>query len=81
MFRDDWKKSIELSINIVYIFFCLSTFSQFHTIIAHYKVLKKLNFENPSNPVLIHVIVHKNCEFLSNWHTGPCQLMNLGTGL
>ena len=38
VFRDDWKKSIELSTNIVYIFFCLSTFSQFHAIIAHYKV-------------------------------------------
>lgn len=38
VFRDDWKKSIELSTKIVYIFFCLSTFSQFHAIIAHYKV-------------------------------------------
>ena len=41
VFRDDWKKSIELSTNIVYIFFCLSTFSQFHAIIAHYKVYRQ----------------------------------------
>jgi hypothetical protein len=36
--REDWKKSIELSTNIVYIFFCFSTYSQFHHVILHYKV-------------------------------------------
>jgi len=46
VFRDDWKKSIELSTNIVYIFFCLSTFSQFHAIIAHYKVHNKKTIQN-----------------------------------
>ncbi|PSN55423.1 Kinesin-associated protein 3 [Blattella germanica] len=36
--REDWKKSIELSTNIVYIFFCFSTYSQFHHVILQYKV-------------------------------------------
>ncbi|XP_069691639.1 kinesin-associated protein 3 isoform X2 [Periplaneta americana] len=36
--REDWKKSIELSTNIVYIFFCFSTYSQFHNVILQYKV-------------------------------------------
>ena len=36
--REDWKKSTELTTNIVYIFFCFSSFSQFHSIIIHFKV-------------------------------------------
>ena len=36
--REDWKKSIELSINIIYIFFCFSTYSQFHSIVSEYRV-------------------------------------------
>ena len=36
--REDWKVSIDLSTNIIYVFFCFSTFTQFHPIIAHYKV-------------------------------------------
>lgn len=36
--REDWKKSTEVATNIVYIFFCLSTFSQFHNIVAYYKI-------------------------------------------
>uniref|UniRef100_A0A1B6CKI3 Kinesin-associated protein 3 n=1 Tax=Clastoptera arizonana TaxID=38151 RepID=A0A1B6CKI3_9HEMI len=36
--REDWKKSIELSTNIVYTFFCFSTFSQFHPVVLQYKV-------------------------------------------
>jgi len=36
--REDWKKSVELSTNIVYVFFCFSTFSQFHPIVLQYKV-------------------------------------------
>nr|CAD7259740.1 unnamed protein product [Timema shepardi] len=36
--REDWKKSIELSTNIVYIFFCFSTYSQFHHVILQYKI-------------------------------------------
>lgn len=36
--REDGRKSIDLSTNIVYIFFCFSTFSQFHHVIAHFKI-------------------------------------------
>lgn len=36
--REDWKRSMELSTNIVYVFFCFSSFSQFHGVIAHFKV-------------------------------------------
>nr|CAB3259116.1 kinesin-associated protein 3 [Phallusia mammillata] len=36
--REDWRKSVELSTNIMYIFFCFSSFAQFHHIIAHYKI-------------------------------------------
>lgn len=36
--REDWKKSLELASNICYIFFCFSTFTQFHSMISHFKV-------------------------------------------
>uniref|UniRef100_H2YG61 Kinesin-associated protein 3 n=1 Tax=Ciona savignyi TaxID=51511 RepID=H2YG61_CIOSA len=36
--REDWRKSVELSTNIMYVFFCLSTFTQFHPVIAKYKI-------------------------------------------
>lgn len=36
--RDDWKKSIDLTTNIVYIFFCFSTFSVFHGILSKQKI-------------------------------------------
>uniref|UniRef100_T1IWM8 Kinesin-associated protein 3 n=1 Tax=Strigamia maritima TaxID=126957 RepID=T1IWM8_STRMM len=35
--REDWKKSIDLSTNIIYIFFCFSCFTQFHSVIGHFK--------------------------------------------
>ena len=41
VFREDWKKSLDLTVNIVYIFFCFSTFSQFHKLIIHHKVMGK----------------------------------------
>ena len=34
--REEWKVSIDLCTNIIYVFFCFSTFSQFHPIIARY---------------------------------------------
>lgn len=40
--KEDWKKSIELSTNIVYIFFCFSTFSVFHKLLAQHKVRASL---------------------------------------
>ncbi|ELU10175.1 hypothetical protein CAPTEDRAFT_219515 [Capitella teleta] len=36
--RDDWKKNTELATNIIYIFFCFSSFSQFHGVISHFKI-------------------------------------------
>lgn len=36
--REDWKKSTELATNIIYTFFCLSAFSQFHAVISHFKI-------------------------------------------
>ncbi|XP_069794325.1 kinesin-associated protein 3a isoform X6 [Narcine bancroftii] len=36
--REDWKQSVELATNIIYIFFCFSSFSQFHGLITHYKI-------------------------------------------
>ncbi|XP_039632290.1 kinesin-associated protein 3-like [Polypterus senegalus] len=36
--REDWQKSVELSTNIIFIFFCFSSFSQFHDLLTHYKI-------------------------------------------
>lgn len=36
--REDWRRSIELSTNIIYIFFCFSMYSQFHNIVLEYRV-------------------------------------------
>ncbi|KHN74989.1 Kinesin-associated protein 3 [Toxocara canis] len=36
--RDDWKKSFELATNIVSIFSAFSSYTQFQSIVAHYKV-------------------------------------------
>lgn len=36
--KEDWKRNIEVSTNIIYTFFCFSSFSQFHPLIAHYKI-------------------------------------------
>ena len=36
--REEWKSSTELTTNIVYTFFCFSSFSEFHTVISHHKV-------------------------------------------
>ncbi|KAF3698889.1 Kinesin-associated protein 3 [Channa argus] len=36
--REDWKQSVELATIIVYIFFCFSSFSQFHGVVSHYKI-------------------------------------------
>ncbi|XP_041482280.1 kinesin-associated protein 3 [Lytechinus variegatus] len=36
--REEWKHSVELATNIIYIFFCFSSFSQFHSIVAHFKI-------------------------------------------
>uniref|UniRef100_A0A673X195 Kinesin-associated protein 3b n=1 Tax=Salmo trutta TaxID=8032 RepID=A0A673X195_SALTR len=36
--REDWKQSVELATTIIYVFFCFSSFSQFHGLVTHYKI-------------------------------------------
>ncbi|XP_076018238.1 kinesin-associated protein 3a [Genypterus blacodes] len=36
--KEDWKQSVELATIIIYIFFCFSSFSQFHGVVSHYKI-------------------------------------------
>lgn len=36
--REDWRRSLDLSTNIIYIFFCFSTYTNFHSVIVNYKV-------------------------------------------
>ncbi|XP_055301078.1 kinesin-associated protein 3 [Sitodiplosis mosellana] len=36
--REDWRKSLDLSTNIIFTFFCFSTYSQFHNVITQYKI-------------------------------------------
>lgn len=54
--REDWRKSLDLSTNIIYIFFCFSTYTKFHPLIVQYKVsLKKLSSIN----YIIHCITDR----------------------
>lgn len=36
--REDWKKNMDLATNIVYIFYCFSSYSQFHPVIIQCKI-------------------------------------------
>lgn len=36
--REDWRKSLDLSTNIIYTFFCFSTYTHFHPVIVQYKI-------------------------------------------
>ncbi|XP_073332682.1 kinesin-associated protein 3a [Pagrus major] len=36
--REDWKQSVDLATTITYIFFCFSSFSQFHSLVTHFKI-------------------------------------------
>ncbi|XP_058064273.1 kinesin-associated protein 3 isoform X1 [Anopheles bellator] len=36
--REDWRRSLDLSTNIIYIFFCFSTYTNFHSVIVNYKI-------------------------------------------
>lgn len=36
--REDWRKSLDLSTNIIYTFFCFSTYTHFHSVIVQYKI-------------------------------------------
>ena len=36
--KEEWQRSLDVSTNIIYVFFCFSSFSQFHTLVAHHKI-------------------------------------------
>ena len=36
--REEWKSSTELTTNIIYTFFCFSSFTDFHAVILHHKI-------------------------------------------
>ncbi|XP_054916278.1 kinesin-associated protein 3a [Poeciliopsis prolifica] len=36
--REDWKQSVDLATTIVSVFFCFSSFSQFHRLVTHFKI-------------------------------------------
>ncbi|KAI4878275.1 hypothetical protein NFI96_011779 [Prochilodus magdalenae] len=36
--REDWKQSVDLATTIIYVFFCFSSFIQFHGLITYYKI-------------------------------------------
>uniref|UniRef100_A0A7N6BA36 Kinesin-associated protein 3b n=1 Tax=Anabas testudineus TaxID=64144 RepID=A0A7N6BA36_ANATE len=36
--REEWKQSVDLATTIIYIFFCFSSFSQFHGLVTHFKI-------------------------------------------
>ncbi|XP_055363761.1 kinesin-associated protein 3a isoform X2 [Betta splendens] len=36
--REEWKQSVDLATTIVYVFFCFSSFSQFHVLVTHFKI-------------------------------------------
>ncbi|XP_059197593.1 kinesin-associated protein 3a [Centropristis striata] len=36
--REDWKQSVDLATTIICVFFCFSSFSQFHGLVTHFKI-------------------------------------------
>nr|XP_046246978.1 kinesin-associated protein 3a isoform X2 [Scatophagus argus] len=36
--REDWKQSVDLATTITCVFFCFSSFSQFHGLVTHFKI-------------------------------------------
>nr|XP_057929392.1 kinesin-associated protein 3a [Doryrhamphus excisus] len=36
--REDWKQSVDLATTIICIFFCFSSFTQFHGLVTHFKI-------------------------------------------
>ncbi len=38
VYKEEWNQSIELATNIVYIFFCFSSFTDFHPLVSQYRV-------------------------------------------
>jgi hypothetical protein len=38
VYKEEWNESIELATNIVYIFFCFSSFTDFHPLVSQYRI-------------------------------------------
>jgi len=38
VYKEEWRESIELATNIVYIFFCFSSFTDFHPLVSQYRI-------------------------------------------
>ncbi|CAF1042219.1 unnamed protein product [Adineta steineri] len=38
VYKEEWSQSIELATNIVYIFFCFSSFTDFHLLVSQYRI-------------------------------------------
>ncbi|KAM9408382.1 kinesin-associated protein 3a [Pholidichthys leucotaenia] len=36
--REDWKQSVDLATTIIYVFFCFSSYTQFHGLVTHFKI-------------------------------------------
>lgn len=64
--REEWKSSTELTTNIVYTFFCFSSFSEFHEVISHHKVgalcLQVLDQENKKHELWADELKRKQKE-------------------
>lgn len=54
--REDWRRSLDLSTNIIYIFFCFSTYTNFHSVIVNYKVSGSQNCLPFHNPHIISIV-------------------------
>ncbi|VDP80802.1 unnamed protein product [Echinostoma caproni] len=56
--REDWRKSTDLATNIAYIFFCFSSFSNFHTVILHFKIVSFYLLLNISEDLNVELKMH-----------------------
>jgi ABC-type iron transport system FetAB permease component len=59
VYKEEWNQSIELATNIVYIFFCFSSFTDFHPLVSQYRI----GAQTMTVIVLINKII-KNFSFL-----------------
>lgn len=68
--REEWTTSTELTTNIVYTFFCFSSFSEFHEVISHHKVgalcLQILEQENKKHELWIDELKRKQTDSEKN---------------
>ncbi|KAB1261094.1 Kinesin-associated protein 3 [Camelus dromedarius] len=77
--REDWKQSVELATNIIYIFFCFSSFSQFHGLITHYKIgalcMNIIDHELKRHELWQEELSKKKkADILLQWHFTPLLL-------